>query len=101
MAYICHSSTYLACVAFLPPVKKGTIAATGGSLCGGVAIMHDTERDPLFARLDDAIETAHRMLDEAELLLARSIVLCRNAVQSRILQAGLSPTASIALLVMR
>jgi len=44
--------------------------------------MHGTNRDPLFARADNAIEAAHRLLAEADLLLAQACAHCRNSEQS-------------------
>jgi hypothetical protein len=63
--------------------------------------MHGESRDPLFARADDAIKNAHRILAEADLLRGVTVSLCRNAEQAKILQTGLPPAWSIALLVTR
>lgn len=63
--------------------------------------MHGIHRDPLFARADDAIDAAHRLLAEADLLLAQAYAHCRDAEQSRTLQSGLPAVWSIDLLVRR
>jgi hypothetical protein len=63
--------------------------------------MHGTRRDPLLARADEAIATAHRLVTDADDLLATAVMICRDREQSETLLSGLPIVWAISVLVGR